>query len=81
MRSTVARRLSTLASFYRYCEQERFVERNPALNVRRPKVDYESRTLGLDRNELGAFLVQAGLGSARDHALGLPAGPQWAPHL
>ncbi|MDP8961618.1 MAG: site-specific integrase [Actinomycetota bacterium] len=57
MRSTVARRLSTLASFYRYCEQEQLVDRNPALNVRRPKVDYESRTLGLDRNELGAFLV------------------------
>ncbi len=69
MRSTVARRLSTLASFYRYCEQEQLVHRNPALNVRRPKVDYESRTLGLDRNELGAFLVQAGLGSPRDHAL------------
>ncbi len=69
MRSTVARRLSTLASFYKYCEQEQLVDRNPALNVRRPKVDYESRTLGLDRNELGAFLVQAGLGSARDHAL------------
>ena len=68
-RSTVARRLSTLASFYRYCEQEGLVERNPAANVRRPKVGYESRTLGLDRNELGAFLVQAGLGSARDHAL------------
>ena len=70
MRSTVARRLSTLSSFYRYCEQEGLVDQNPALNVRRPKVDYESRTLGLDRNELGAFLVQAGLGSARDHALG-----------
>jgi len=69
MRSTVARRLSTLASFYKYCEQERLVDRNPALNVRRPKVDYESRTLGLDRNELGAFLVQAGLGLPRDHAL------------
>ena len=69
MRSTVARRLSTLASFYRYCEQEQLVDRNPALNVRRPKVDYESRTLGLDRNELGAFLVQAGLSSPRDHAL------------
>src|SRR5215210_2519768 len=69
MRSTVARRLSTLASFYEYCEQEQLVDRNPALNVRRPKVDYESRTLGLDRNELGAFLVQAGLGSPRDHAL------------
>jgi site-specific recombinase XerD len=69
MRSTVARRLSTLASFYRYCEQEQLVDRNPALNVRRPKVDYESRTLGLDRSELGASLVQAGLGTARDHAL------------
>lgn len=69
MRSTVARRLSTLATFYRYCDQEQLVERNPALNVRRPKVDYESRTLGLDRNELGALLVQAGPGTARDHAL------------
>ena len=69
MRSTVARRLSTLGSFYRYCEQEGVTDDNPALNVRRPKLDYDSRTLGLDRNELGAFLVQAGLGSARDHAL------------
>lgn len=34
-----------------------------------PKVDNEARTLGLHRNELGAFLVQAGLGSSRDHAL------------
>ena len=69
MRSTGARRLSTLGSFYRYCHVERILERNPAANVRRPKVDAESRTLGLDRNELGGLLVQAGLGSARDHAL------------
>jgi integrase/recombinase XerD len=69
MRSTVARRLSTLGSFYRYCHVEGILERNPAANVRRPKVDVESRTLGLDRNELGALLVQAGLGSERDHAL------------
>ena len=69
MRSTVARRLSTLASFYRYCHVEGILERNPAANVRRPKVDVESRTLGLDRNEPGGLLVQAGLGSARDHAL------------
>ena len=69
MRSTVARRISTLASFYRYCHIEGILERNPAANVRRPKVDYESRTLGLDRNELGGLLVQAGLGSARDQAL------------
>jgi site-specific recombinase XerC len=69
MRSTVARRLSTLCSFYRYCHLEGLLARNPAANVRRPKVDPESRTLGLDRNELGALLVQAGLGSPRDHAL------------
>lgn len=69
MRSTVARRLSTLGSFYRYCHVEGILERNPAANVRRPKVDVESRTLGLDRNGLGGLLVQAGLGSARDHAL------------
>jgi len=81
MRSTVARRLSTLASFYKYCEPEQLVDRNPALNVRRPKVDYDSRTLGLDRNELGAFLVQAGIGSARDHALGVAAGSQRTPRL
>ena len=69
MRSTVARRLSTLTSFYRYCQEEELIARSPAVNLRRPKVDYDSRTLGLDRNELGAFLVQAGIGSPRDHAL------------
>jgi integrase/recombinase XerD len=69
MRSTVARRLSTLCSFYRYCHLEGLLARDPAANVRRPKVDPESRTLGVDRNELGALLVQAGLGSRRAHAL------------
>lgn len=44
MASTVARRLSALASFYRYCEQEGYVDRSPATYVRRPKVDNESRT-------------------------------------
>ena len=51
MRSTVARRLSTIASFYKYCHEEGLLDRNPAANVRRPKVDHESRTLGLDRND------------------------------
>ena len=32
-------------------------------------MDYESHVSGLDRNELGALLVAAGLSSARDHAL------------
>jgi integrase len=34
-----------------------------------PGLDYESHATGLDRNELGALLVAAGLSSARDHAL------------
>jgi integrase len=32
-------------------------------------LDYESHATGLDRNEVGAMLVAAGLGSARDHAV------------
>ncbi len=68
-RSTIGRRLSTICGFYKYCTQERLIERDPGAHVRRPKQDYESTTLGLDRNELGAFLVQAGLSGGRDHAL------------
>jgi hypothetical protein len=33
------------------------------------RLDYESRATGLDRNELGALLVAAGLGSAAEHPL------------
>lgn len=68
-RSTISRRLSTICGFYRYCSQEAVIDRDPAAYVRRPKIDYESHTLGLDRNELGAFLVQAGLCGGRDPAL------------
>ena len=37
--------------------------------MRRPRLDYESHATGLDRNELGAMLVAAGLGAAAEHAL------------
>jgi integrase len=37
--------------------------------VRRPRLDYESHATGLDRNELGALLVAAGLGQPGEHAL------------
>ena len=73
-RSTVARRLCTVAGFYRYAEQDGLLERSPAAHVRRPRLDYESHATGLDRNEVGALLVAAGLASAREHALvSLPA--------
>ena len=39
------------------------------MHVRRPKLDYESHATGLDRNEVGAMLVAAGLGDAQNHAL------------
>ena len=32
-------------------------------------MDYESHAVALDRNELGALLVAAGLGPPREHAL------------
>ncbi len=41
----------------------------PAAHVRRPRLDYESHAVGLDRNELGALLVAAGPGPAAEHAL------------
>ncbi|MEM8621820.1 MAG: tyrosine-type recombinase/integrase [Actinomycetota bacterium] len=67
--ATIGRRLSTICGFFTYCAEERFLDRNPAAHVRRPKQNYESSTLGLDRNELGGFPVQAGLCGGRDHAL------------
>lgn len=68
-RATVARRWCTVSGFYRYAEQEGLLERSPAVHVRRPRLDYESHATGLDRNEVGALLVAAGLASATEHAL------------
>ena len=68
-KSTICRRISTVACFYKWCTEEDILSKNPAAHIRRPKPDSESTTLGLDRNELGAFLVQAGLSNPRDHAL------------
>ncbi len=67
-RATVTRRLSTIAGFYKYAVEEELLDRSPA-HVRRPRVDYESHAAALDRNELGALLVAAGLGSPSVHAL------------
>ena len=68
-RATVTRRLSTIAGFYRYAVEEDLLDHSPAAHVRRPRVDYESHAAALDRNELGALLVAAGLGSSAEHAL------------
>jgi site-specific recombinase XerD len=68
-RAIVARRLCTVVGFYRYAEEEGVIAHSPAVHIRRPRLDYESHVAHLDRNELGAILVAAGLSSPRDHAL------------
>jgi len=60
-RATIARRLCTITCFYRYAEEEGLIPVSPAVHVRRPRLDYESHATGLDRNEVGAMLVAAGL--------------------
>ena len=68
-RATVTRRLCTIAGFYRYAVEEELLVHSPAAHVRRPRVDYESHAVALDRNDLGALLVAAGLGPPCEHAL------------
>ena len=63
---TDAERLALAAVHHRrvlqYAAEEELLDHSPAAHVRRPRVDYESRAVALDRNELGALLVAAGLG-------------------
>jgi site-specific recombinase XerC len=68
-RATIGRCLSTIAGFYRIAVIDGFIEHSPAEHVRRPKIDTESTTLGLDRMELSAFVAQGAAGSPTDHAL------------
>jgi len=68
-RATVTRRLCTIAGFYKYAVEEELLEHCPAAHVRRPRLDYDSHAVALDRNELGALLVAAGLGPPPEPAL------------
>jgi integrase/recombinase XerD len=61
--------MCTIAGFYKYAVEEELLDHSPAAHVRRPRVDYESHAVALDRNELGALLVAAGLGPPCEHAL------------
>jgi len=68
-RATISRRLSTLTGFYRFAVIDGVLEASPAEYVRRPRVDTESTTLGLDRMELGAFIAEGAASRPTDHAL------------
>ena len=65
----MTRRLCTIAGFCKYAVEEELLDHSPAAHVRRPRLDYESHATALDRNELGALLVAAGLGPPAEHAL------------
>lgn len=70
--STVSRRLSVLATFYRTCVIDRVLEHSPAEYVRRPHVPHESPTLGLSHLQFEAMLT-AGRDSANSNDFALVA--------
>lgn len=57
--STVSRRLSVVACFYRTCLIDGLIDRSPAAYVRRPHVSAESPTLGLSHLQFEALLTTA----------------------
>jgi site-specific recombinase XerD len=57
--STVARRTSVLAGFYRTCVIDGVLDHSPAEYVRRPTVPAESPTLGLTHLQFEAMLTAA----------------------
>jgi integrase/recombinase XerD len=57
--STVSRRFSVLASFYRTCVIDQVLQHSPAEFVRRPNVPPESPTLGLTHLQFEALLTAA----------------------
>lgn len=59
--STVSRRMSIVAGFYRTCVIDDLLEHSPADYVRRPNVPPESPTLGLSHLQLEALLTAARL--------------------
>jgi integrase/recombinase XerD len=67
--ATISRRLSTVAGFYRFAAIDGVIEHSPAEYVRRPRIDTESATLGLDRMELSAFIAEGAAAGPVDHAL------------
>jgi integrase len=65
----IGRCLSTLAGFYRYAAEKGGIEPGRARPSTSSGLRIPTMFCRLDRKELDAFLVQAGLSSVRDHAL------------
>lgn len=68
--NTRARRLASLAKFYRYLVVEGPLESSPVADVDRPKVDRDySATVGLDRGDARKLIAVAAEHSPRSNAL------------
>lgn len=67
--STIARRLATLAGYYRYAAAENVIAASPLDHIKRPSTPADSPTLGLDRGEARALLTAASDHSPRSRAL------------
>jgi site-specific recombinase XerD len=70
--STVSRRFSVAAGFYRTCVLDGIIEHSPAEHVRRPAVPAESPTLGFTHLQFEALLTAA-RDSANRHDFALVA--------
>lgn len=68
-RSTIAHKLSVIAGFYRWSARQGFLDKDPMVDMRRPKLEYITTRQYLDRTELSRFLQFATQGSLRDQAL------------
>lgn len=67
---TVAHHLSILRGFYAFAEVDGYIEKSPATHLRMPRVYRdESKTLGLDRMELGSLIQTARASHVMDAAL------------
>lgn len=66
---TVARSISSVASWYRYLVIEEVIEASPTEHVKRPKLPMEGSTPGLSLDELRRFLAAAESRGPTEHAL------------
>lgn len=68
--ATVAHHISIIRGYYSFAEIDGYIDRSPAAHIRMPRVYIdESRTLGLDRMELGSLIQAARASTPSDGAL------------
>ncbi|MBL7487129.1 tyrosine-type recombinase/integrase [Frankia sp. AgW1.1] len=68
-RSTVNRKLSAVAGAYRYAVADDVVDNSPVEHIRRPRVDDESQTTGLSREQAAHLRAIAKVDGPRSRAL------------